>query len=137
QYGYIGSLTGNKLPNNPKTKYNISAEYTIPLANGSDIAVLGVYSWRGKFDAYVSNNEREKSPSYDRFDVNVTWTAPGDAWSVSVFGHNVFNEQEIELFEFVDYEWENPDTGEEVFVLVDDPFVSGWRYWGAEVRYRL
>ena len=82
QYGYIGSLTGNKLPNNPKTKYNISAEYTIPLANGSDIALLGVYSWRGKFDAYVSNNELERSPSYDRFDVNVTWTAPGDAWSV-------------------------------------------------------
>ena len=137
QYGYIGSLTGNKLPNNPKTKYNISAEYTVPLANGSDIAFLGVYSWRGKFDAYVSNNELEKSPSYDRFDVNVTWTAPGDAWSVSVFGHNVFNEQEIELFEFVDYEWEDAETGEEVFVLVDDPFVSGWRYWGAEVRYRL
>ena len=137
QYGYIGRLTGNKLPNNPKTKYNISAEYTMPLANGSDIAVLGVYSWRGKFDAYVSNNEMERSPSYDRFDVNVTWTAPGDALSVSVFGHNVFNEQEIELFEFVDYEWEDPETGEEVFVLVDDPFVSGWRYWGAEVRYRL
>ena len=137
QYDFIGSLTGNNLPNNPKTKFNISAEYTIPLANGSDIAVLGVYSWRGKFDAYVSNNANEKSPSYDRFDVNVTWTAPGEAWSVSVFGHNVFNEQEIELFEFIDYEWEDPETGEEVFVLVDDPFVSGWRYWGAEVRYRL
>ena len=85
----------------------------------------------------MSNNEAEKSDSYDRIDVNVTWTAPGDAWSVSVFGHNIMNEQEIELFEFVDYEWEDPETGEEVFVLVDDPFVSGWRYWGAEVGYRF
>ena len=138
QYEYfLGSLTGNNLPNNPKTKYNLSAEYTFPMANGSDIAFLGVYSWRGGFDPYVSNNEDEKSDSYDRFDVNVTWTAPGQAWSVSVFGHNVFNEQEIELFEYIDYEWEDPETGQEVFVLVDDPFVSGWRYWGAEVRYRF
>ena len=89
------------------------------------------------FDAYVSNNEDGKSASYDRFDLNATWTAPGQASSVSVFGHNVFNEQEVELFEYIDYEWEDPETGEEVFVLVDDPFVSGWRYWGAEVRYRF
>ena len=138
QYEYfLGSLTGNNLPNNPRTKYNISGEYTVPLANGSDIAFLGVYSWRGGFDAYVSNNEDEKSDAYDRFDVNVTWTAPGQAWSISVFGHNVFDKQEVELFEFLDYEWEDPETGDEVFVLVDDPFVSGGRYWGAEYRYRF
>lgn len=33
------------------------------MANGSDLAILGVYSWRGEFDAYVSNNEDEKSAS--------------------------------------------------------------------------
>ena len=138
QYEYfLGSLTGNNLPNNPKRKFNVSAEYVLPLANGSDVAFLGVYSWRGEFDPYVSNNEDERSDSYDRVDVNVTWTAPGGAWSVSVFGHNILNEQEIELFEYLEYEWEDPATGEEVFVLVDDPFVSGWRYWGAEVRYRF
>ena len=125
----LGSPTGNNLPNNPKTEYNVSAEYTFPMANGSDLATLGVYSWRGEFDAYVSNNEDKRSASYDRFDLNATWTAPGKAWSVSVFGHNVFNEQELELFEYLDYEWEDPETGEEVFVLVDDPSVSGWRYW--------
>ena len=44
---FLGSLTGKNLPNNPKTKYNISAEYTFPMANGSDLAILGVYSWAG------------------------------------------------------------------------------------------
>ncbi len=138
QYEYfLGSLTGNNLPNNPRTKFNVSAEYALPLANGADLAILGVYSWRGGFDAYVSNNAAEKSDSYDRFDLNITYTPPGQEWSVSVFGHNVFNEQEVELFEFEEFEWEDPETGAEVFVLVDNPFVSGWRYWGAEARYRF
>ena len=56
---------------------------------------------------------------------------------MSVLGHNILNDQETELFEYVGYEWEDPGTGEVVSVVVDDPFVSGWRYWGAEVRYRL
>lgn len=138
QYEYhSGSLTGNKLPNNPRTKFNISAEYTIPFASGANLALLSVYSWRGNFDAYVSNDARERAASYDRIDLNLTWTAASQNWSVSVFGHNIFDEQEIELFEYVDFEWEDPDTGEEVFVLVDDPFVSGWGYWGAELRYRF
>ena len=138
QYEYfLGSLTGNNLPNNPSTKFNVSAEYVVPFSDGSDLAILGVFSWRGGFDPYVSNNDDERSDAYDRLDVNVTWTAPGGTWSASVFGHNVLNEQEIELFEFLEYEWEDPETEEEVFVLVDDPFVSGWRYWGAEVRYRF
>ena len=137
-YEYIGgSLTGNNLPNNPKRKFNLTADYVIPFQNGSSLSMLGVYSWRGKFDAYVSNNAAERSDSYDRVDLNLTWTAPSQNWTVSVFGHNVFNEQEIELFEFLEYEWEDPDSGEEVFVLVDDPFVSGWRYWGSEIRYRF
>ncbi|MYD43210.1 MAG: TonB-dependent receptor [Gammaproteobacteria bacterium] len=139
QYTYISSssVEGNKLPNNPRTKWNLSSEYTIPFDGGSSLALLGVYSWRGDFDAYVSNNPMEKAGTYDRVDLNVTWTAASQDWSISVFGHNVFNDQEIELFEYIDYEWEDPDTGEEVFVIVDDPFISGWRYWGAELRYRF
>ncbi len=139
QYEYIsgGSLSGNKLPNNPRTKWNLSTEYTIPFDGGSNLAILGVYSWRGEFDAYVSNNPMEKADSYNRVDLNLTWTSASQDWSVAVFGHNVFNDQEIELFEYVDFEWEDAETGEEVFVIVDDPFVSGWRYWGAELRYRF
>ena len=139
QYQYISgsSLSGKKLPNNPRTKWNLSSEYTIPFDGGSNLSILGVYSWRGEFDAYVANDPRERSDSYDRVDLNLTWTAASQKWSVSVFGHNIFNDQEIELFEYVDFEWEDPETGEEVFVLVDDPFVSGWGYWGAELRYRL
>ena len=53
-----------------------------------------------------------------------TWTAPGRRRPCR-FGHNVFNEQEVELFEYIDYEWEDPETGEEVFVLVDHPFRVG------------
>lgn len=139
QYQYISgsSLSGNKLPNNPRTKWNLSSEYTIPFDGGSNLAILGVYSWRGDFDAYVSNNPMEKADSYNRVDLNLTWTAASQDWSVSIFGHNIFNDQEIELFEYVDFEWEDPETGEEVFVIVDDPFVSGWGYWGAELRYRF
>ena len=139
QYTYISgsNLSGKKLPNNPKTKWNLSSEYTIPFDGGSNLAILGVYSWRGDFDAYVANDERERAGSYDRVDLNLTWTSANQKLSVSAFGHNIFNDQEIELFEFIDYEWEDEETGEEVFILVDDPFVSGWRYWGAELRYRL
>ena len=138
QFQYFqGSLTGNNLPNNPKNKFNLSSEYAMPLNNGSSLSLLGVYSRRGGFDAYVSNNENEKSEAYDRVDLNVTWTAPSQTWSVSVFGHNIFDEQEVELFEFDVYEYEDPSTGEEVFLPVPDPFVSGWRYWGSEIRYRF
>lgn len=84
-----------------------------------------------------AQEENERSPSYDRFDFNVTWTAPSEMWSVSVFAHNVFNEQEVELFEIDGFEFEDPSSGEEVFLPVDNQFVSGWRYWGSEIRYRF
>ena len=137
EYSYIFGFSGNNLPNNPKAKFNLSAEYAVPFRNGSNLSLLGVYAWRGKFDGYVANNENEKSPSYDRFDFNITWTAPSQMWSISVFAHNVFNEQEIELFEIDGFEYEDPGSGEEVVLLVDNAFVSGWRYWGSEIRYRF
>ena len=84
----------------------------------------------------MSNNEDETSASYDRFDQNATWTAGAGVVRVGVRVQR-FRRAGGGLFEYVDYEWEEPETGEEVFVLVDDPFVWGWRYWGAEVRYRF
>ena len=46
-------------------------------------------------------------------------------WSVSVYAHNVFNEQELELFEIDGFEYEDPSTGEEVFLPVDNEIRVG------------
>ena len=136
-YSFIGAFEGNSLPYAPKQKFNLNAEYTWPLDNGSSVSLLGVWAWTGKFEANVANNAEELADDFSRVDLRLTWTSADERYRVSAYGQNIFDDRQIEQFEVNGFEFEDPDTGEERFIPVPEPFVSAYEMWGIEVRASL
>ena len=136
-YSFIGAFEGNSLPYAPKQKFNLNAEYTWPLDNGSSVSLLSVWAWTGKFEANVANNAEEMADDFSRVDLRLTWTSADERYRVSAYGQNIFDDRQIEQFEVNGFEFEDPDTGEERFIPVPEPFVSAYELWGIEVRASL
>ena len=134
-YSFIGVLSGNQLPNNPEHKANVSTEYNMPLDNGSMISLLGVWSWTGKFEANIGNEPMELADAFTRVDLRATWTSADERTRVSLFGQNIFDERQIQLFEIEGWELPDPVTGEDIEVIVPSPFVSSYELWGLEARF--
>ena len=133
-YHFVGLLDGNSLPNNPKEKFNLSAEYNWPLDNGSRLSFLGVWAWTGEFEANIGNEPLELADAFDRVDLRMTWASADDRYRVSLYGQNIFDKRQIQLFEIEGYELPDPVTGEDKEWIVPSPFVSSYELWGLEVR---
>jgi iron complex outermembrane receptor protein len=133
-YSFLGTLNGNSLPFNPEQKFNLSAEYNWPLDNGSALSLLGVWSWTGEFEANVANNQAELADAFDRVDLRLTWASADDRYRVSLYGQNIFDERQIQLYEQEGYELPDPVTGADTEVIVPSPFVSSYELWGLEAR---
>ncbi|RPG49337.1 MAG: TonB-dependent receptor [Gammaproteobacteria bacterium TMED1] len=133
-YAFIGSLGGNSLPYNPEQKFNLSAEYNWPLDNGSALSLLGVWSWTGEFEANVANNPSELADSFERVDVRLTWASADDRYRVSLYGQNIFDDRQVQLYEEEFYELPDPVTGGDLEVVVPSPFISSYELWGLEAR---
>ena len=74
---------------------------------------------------------------FSRVDLRLTWTSADERYRVSAYGQNIFDDRQIEQFEVNGFEFEDPDTGEERFIPVPEPFVSAYEMWGIEVRASL
>lgn len=87
-----GSCDGNRLPLAAKITASAAADYTIPLAVGSVTANANVYYNSG---FYTESDNVFRQPSYVQLGAQVRWTAPGDHFSVGVFGKNLTDRRVI------------------------------------------
>ena len=99
------------------------------------ISLLGVWSWTGKFEANIGNEPMELADAFTRVDLRATWTSADERTRVSLFGQNIFDERQIQLFEIEGWELPDPVTGEDIEVIVPSPFVSSYELWGLEARF--
>lgn len=92
EYQIPGSdYTGNELPRSPANKYNIGAQYEMPLGEWRALARVD-YSWVD--DAYfeASNVASQLWPAHDNLDARLTLTLPDERWEVSFWGKNLTDE---------------------------------------------
>jgi outer membrane receptor protein involved in Fe transport len=89
--GQVVNIKGNQLVQVPEFKYTAWGSYRIPMRNGSNIDLFGVYSWID--DVYFSSFEsrQEMAPSYGRADLRLSWTSPRENVVVSGFVNNVLD----------------------------------------------
>jgi len=85
------SLKGYDLPFSPKVTLNLGYEQSIELGNGSRIvANAGTHYEGSKYLDYThSQIFPGKHPSFWKTDVSLTYHAPDDAWTLSVWGRNL------------------------------------------------
>ncbi|NQX87261.1 MAG: TonB-dependent receptor [Halioglobus sp.] len=88
------AFAGDRLPGTPKNQGFLATNYTIPLNNGSDIDLY--YSVVGQSNVYTKVGNRNFGESLGSFFLHyaaATWNR--DAWRISLYVQNLFNEYAI------------------------------------------
>jgi iron complex outermembrane receptor protein len=85
------NLNGQKLPNSPKSKVAVNANYTWRMDTGSLTGSVS-YSWRDSQYGSIFNRSYTKSPSWDQWDARLTYKPEGGHYTVIVYGKNLLND---------------------------------------------
>jgi iron complex outermembrane receptor protein len=84
------NLHGNQLPNAPKNKVALNANYTIDVPTGS-LTMSGSYIWRDAQYGSIFNGPQYEAPSWSQVDLRVEYKPSGGRWTVIAYGKNIFN----------------------------------------------
>lgn len=96
--GTLGGLTDYPRINLPKWSGTFKAEQLFPLGDGNIVAGADMHFESGanlRPVAAVNARPGDYRPAFATFNASLTWNAPGDRYSVSVFGNNLTNEDVI------------------------------------------
>ena len=85
------NLSGYNLPNSPKNKVALNANYTFVLDAGT-ITTSATYVWRDEQYGSVFNRSYYKAPSYDQVDLRASWNSASKKYTVVGFVRNVFDD---------------------------------------------
>jgi iron complex outermembrane receptor protein len=86
----LQDLTGATLPEAPKHKITLNANYTWHFDPGS-LSVSGTYVWKDKTYDSVFNRPYNLSPSYNQVNFRTVWTGANNRYSVIFYVNNLFN----------------------------------------------
>jgi iron complex outermembrane receptor protein len=86
----VQSVKGNQLPNAPRNKVSLNANYTFVFDTGS-LTLSGTYMWRDVQYGAVFKEAYNEAPSWSQVDLRATWKGNNDKYEVAVYGRNVFN----------------------------------------------
>jgi len=81
-----------KVQNTPKWTASGTASYTAPLGAG-DLYLGTTVSYRSKTYQFEIPNPYLDQDGYALVDASVVYTAPGDRWSIGLYGKNLFDKQ--------------------------------------------
>ncbi|THD80478.1 MAG: TonB-dependent receptor, partial [Phenylobacterium sp.] len=84
------SIVGSELPNAPKNKIAINANYTYEMERGSFIGSVS-YIWRDKQYGSLFNRDYYLAPSYDQWDGRITYKAQNNHYTIIAFIKNIGN----------------------------------------------
>jgi iron complex outermembrane receptor protein len=86
----IASAKGNRLPLTPDATFTLSADYHHPLPTGGQIRLNATYSYT---DSYVfAPDNILRQPAFSMVNAAMSWTAPGDRFTATLWGKNLSNE---------------------------------------------
>jgi iron complex outermembrane recepter protein len=83
-------LSGGNLPNAPKNKVAINANYTLDFQPGSLTGSVS-YIWRDKQYGSIFQRAYNQSPSWDQVDARLTWKDKDNKYSVIAYVKNLFD----------------------------------------------
>jgi iron complex outermembrane recepter protein len=88
----LQDLSGNTTRMSPEWSANLRPSYEFTLGGGGTLAFAANAVYKGKQYHTEFNDERLSSEAYTIVDANVMFTAPGDRYSVNLWGKNLTDE---------------------------------------------
>jgi len=92
---YFAQINGNPLPNAPEYNVNLAAKYDVPLADGGKAFISTDWNLQGYTNFVLYRTKEFTSNGNFEGGLSVGYSAPGDAWSLSVFARNITNEKNL------------------------------------------
>lgn len=126
EYDLPTDQTGNRLPKAPKNKLALTASWFKSLVSAGHLSFQATYAYTDPAYPSIGNVDIWELPSFDRFDVGGTWSAPSDRWSISLFLKNVMDE--VAVIEYL------PISGNGGVPAIG--FVTPPREAGIQLRFR-
>ena len=123
--GTLYDLKGNELPNMPRHKWSINANFRRALANGSELSYTTSYSFTGQRFNRIHNIQYDELEGYGRWDAGLTWTSQSKTTTVTAFVENILNT--IGILELESNGW---DAG-----FYQDATLSDPRFFGIVVNW--
>ncbi|MCG2840963.1 TonB-dependent receptor [Sandaracinobacter sp. RS1-74] len=84
------SASGNRLVNTPDFSMNLTLNHEMDLGSGR---LNSNVNWSYSSSFYWAVDNREKQDSFSLFNAQLAWTAPGDQFSVRLWGRNLGNKK--------------------------------------------
>jgi iron complex outermembrane receptor protein len=119
-------LSGNQLRNAPEHSYAINARYALPLANGSELSSLLIYTWRDETYQSNENWDTNKFDDKELLEARISWRSPMDTWELSAWGKNLTDET------YQIHRIAGPSEGVETASIYGIP-----RYYGGTISYQF
>jgi iron complex outermembrane receptor protein len=88
--GIPQNLHGDQLPNAPKNKLALNANYTLFFEPGS-LSLSATYAWRDVQYGSIFNTPYNRAPSWDQVDLRAEWKSANGHYSIIAYGKNVFD----------------------------------------------
>lgn len=87
----LADLSGNRLANAPEFTFAMFADHTVDLGNNGAIDLSADVNYQGQVYFTEFNNADATQKAFAMVNASVTYRSPGDKWSVSVWGRNLFD----------------------------------------------
>ena len=121
------NVKGNQLLRVPESKASAFADYSMHMGDRGRLQFIVTYSWIDEVYFSPFENDRDRAPSYDRWDARVNWNSADETWMLGAFVNNITDEVGIRQIDRTDEAENFRRSGATTFP----------RQAGLEVRYRF
>lgn len=93
--GNAVDLSGNELPNAPKYKFSVGAQYTADFDNGWSMLLRGDLNFTSGTFSRTFNRPIDRIPAYEIVNAQIQFNAPDDRFFIRGFVQNLFDSDAI------------------------------------------
>ena len=131
--GVNQNLRGNQLPNAPKNKLALNANYTFFFDPGS-LSLSATYAWRDVQYGSIFNTPYNRAPAWDQVDLRAEWKSANGHYSIIAYGKNIFDKLGYQAGRVGTLQ-PNVDPTKNIYITQD--VLNPPALYGLEVQYRF
>ena len=88
----LAAIDGNPLPQAPKWVYNLTARYSVPLANGNEFYVFTDWAYRSEVNFFLYESKEFRGKALTEGGLRVGYMWDNGRYDVAVYGRNILDQ---------------------------------------------
>jgi iron complex outermembrane receptor protein len=126
---FLQDLAGESLANAPDFKFNVGFNFETPVSSGIELVMNGNYTWQSEVNFSSNANPRSVQGAYGIGNASIGLQDSGDAWRVSLFVNNLFDQ------DYVSRIVDDTTARNDPFILLQQIPRNSFRFFGIRARF--